>query len=216
MDTKKTEKEPILKRIIGNTWARIAGVVILVAIAVAGAIILKSINSSVYTDQADIEAPTIILSPTTPGTLQQIFVNVGDHVAANTPVAQVGNQITQAQVAGIITSTGDTIGQIANPGDPVVTMIDPTQLRAVAHLDEDKGLSDVQVGQHAVFTVDAFGSQTGVRDYLEPDLISATARYWSRYCAGRYAEAFEAIRDRAGGLPGHVAVATAATTGRIR
>jgi two-component system, NtrC family, response regulator HydG len=62
--------------------------------------------------------------------------------------------------------------------------------------------------------IDAFGSQTGVRDYLEPDLISATARYWSRYCAGRYAEAFEAIRDRAGGLPGHVAVATAATTGR--
>ncbi len=68
--------------------------------------------------------------------------------------------------------------------------------------------------------IDAFGSQTGVRDYLEPDLISATARYWSRYCAGRYAEAFEAIRDRAGGLPGHVAVATtsatAATTGRTR
>jgi two-component system response regulator HydG len=53
--------------------------------------------------------------------------------------------------------------------------------------------------------IDTFGSQTGVRDYLEPDLISSTARYWSRYCAGRYAEAFEAIRDRAGGLPGHSA-----------
>src|ERR1700760_3659146 len=64
--------------------------------------------------------------------------------------------------------------------------------------------------------IDAFGSQTGVRDSLEPDLSSAPARYWSRYCAGRYAEAFEAIRDRAGGLPGHVAVATAATTGRTR
>jgi two-component system response regulator HydG len=58
--------------------------------------------------------------------------------------------------------------------------------------------------------IDAFGSQTGVRDYLEPDLISATARYWSRYCAGRYAEPFEGIRDRAGGPSGYITAAGAA------
>ena len=46
--------------------------------------------------------------------------------------------------------------------------------------------------------IDAFGSQTGVRDYLEPGLITSTARYWSRYCGGSHAEPFEAIRDRAG------------------
>ena len=51
--------------------------------------------------------------------------------------------------------------------------------------------------------IDTFGSQTGVRDYLEPELISSTARYWSRYCAGRFAEPFEGIRDRAGGRAGH-------------
>jgi hypothetical protein len=58
--------------------------------------------------------------------------------------------------------------------------------------------------------IDTFGSQTGVRDYLEPDLISSTARYWSRYCAGQYAEPFEAIRDRAGGPPVRSGDATAA------
>jgi two-component system, NtrC family, response regulator HydG len=46
--------------------------------------------------------------------------------------------------------------------------------------------------------IDAFGSQTGVRDYLDPGLIASTARYWSRYCGGSHAEPFEAIRDRAG------------------
>ena len=46
-----------------------------------------------------------------------------------------------------------------------------------------------------------FGSQVGVRDYLEPDLIASTARYWSRYCLGSHAEPFEAIRDRAGSQP---------------
>jgi len=49
--------------------------------------------------------------------------------------------------------------------------------------------------------IDTFGSQVGVRDYLEPALITSTARYWSRYCGGSHAEPFEVIRDRAGGLP---------------
>jgi two-component system, NtrC family, response regulator HydG len=49
--------------------------------------------------------------------------------------------------------------------------------------------------------IGTFGSQA-VRDYLEPDLIAATARYWSRYCDGSHAEPFEAIRDRAAGLSG--------------
>jgi LmbE family N-acetylglucosaminyl deacetylase/CheY-like chemotaxis protein len=43
----------------------------------------------------------------------------------------------------------------------------------------------------------AFTSQFAIRDYLEPDLIVATARYWSRFCDGSHAEAFEGIRDRA-------------------
>jgi two-component system response regulator HydG len=49
--------------------------------------------------------------------------------------------------------------------------------------------------------IGAFGSQTGVRDYLAPDLITATARYWSRYGGGSHAEPFEAIRDRASAPP---------------
>jgi two-component system response regulator HydG len=46
--------------------------------------------------------------------------------------------------------------------------------------------------------IDMFGSQVGVRDYLEPDLIASTARYWSRFSSGSHAEPFEVIRDRVG------------------
>ena len=49
--------------------------------------------------------------------------------------------------------------------------------------------------------IETFGSQYTVRDYMEPDLIASTARYWSRYCAGNHAEPFETIRDRSGGPP---------------
>jgi two-component system, NtrC family, response regulator HydG len=51
--------------------------------------------------------------------------------------------------------------------------------------------------------IGAFASQAAVRPYLEPDLIEATARYWSRWGSGRFAEAFEVVRDHAGGpVPG--------------
>ncbi|SDP36985.1 N-acetylglucosaminyl deacetylase, LmbE family [Nakamurella panacisegetis] len=44
----------------------------------------------------------------------------------------------------------------------------------------------------------AFSSQASVRDYLEPDFVLATARYWSRFGGGRSAEPLEVIRDVAG------------------
>jgi LmbE family N-acetylglucosaminyl deacetylase len=45
--------------------------------------------------------------------------------------------------------------------------------------------------------IKAFGSQVAVRQYLEPDLIEATARYWSRFGTGRHAEPFEVVREEA-------------------
>jgi LmbE family N-acetylglucosaminyl deacetylase len=45
--------------------------------------------------------------------------------------------------------------------------------------------------------IDAFASQVEIRAYLERDLIESTARYWSRYCDGRYAEPFEVVREAA-------------------
>ncbi|HTT52395.1 MAG TPA: response regulator [Streptosporangiaceae bacterium] len=55
---------------------------------------------------------------------------------------------------------------------------------------------DGQLGEK-LRAIDAFGSQVEIRAYLEPDLISATARYWSRYCGARYAEPFEVVRESA-------------------
>ena len=48
--------------------------------------------------------------------------------------------------------------------------------------------------------IDAFGSQASIRDYMEPELITSTARYWARYGDGTHAEPFETARDR-GGIP---------------
>ena len=42
-----------------------------------------------------------------------------------------------------------------------------------------------------------FQSQSGLRDYLEPDFVLATARYWSRFGGGQNCEPLEVIRDTA-------------------
>ena len=50
--------------------------------------------------------------------------------------------------------------------------------------------------------IEVFGSQAGIRSYMDPELITSTARYWASYSAGAHAEPFETIRNIAGRRPG--------------
>ena len=65
--------------------------------------------------------------------------------------------------------------------------------------------------QRKLAAIGAFSSQVDIRAYLEPDMIQSTARYWSRFGACRYAEAFEVVREAAGvgGTPPDAAVTAA-------
>jgi multidrug resistance efflux pump len=149
-------------------------VAILVIVGVGGGGIYFYVASkTIYIDDSTITAPLINLSPVNSGILQAVYVNPGDEVTANEPVALVGTDVVKSTAAGEIVSTNTNIGQYVNVvtgGGTVATMIDPTQLRVVGNLDENKGLSDVQVGDQATFTVDAFGGKTykGVVDEVSP------------------------------------------------
>lgn len=146
----------------------------LIVVGVGAGILYWYVSSkTVYIDLSQIQAPLVNLSPANSGVLQAIYVNVGDRVAANQPVALVGNDVVEAQTAGEIVSVNNDIGAYMNTltgQGTVATMIDPTQLRVVGNLDENKGLAAIQVGDSATFTVDAFGSQVfkGVVDEVSP------------------------------------------------
>ena len=43
--------------------------------------------------------------------------------------------------------------------------------------------------------IDAYASQVAVRDYLDPELLRATARYWGRFSRSRFVEPLEVIRE---------------------
>jgi LmbE family N-acetylglucosaminyl deacetylase/ActR/RegA family two-component response regulator len=43
--------------------------------------------------------------------------------------------------------------------------------------------------------IQAYTSQVKIRDYLDEELLRATARYWSRFATARYVEPLEVVRD---------------------
>ena len=149
---------------------------IFIIVAIGGAILAYIVyeNRSVYIEKSDIEAPAISLSSTAPGTLNEMLVQAGDSVSANQVVARVGDQLIKTKIAGVVTKADSTVGQSYAAGQTVVAMIDPTQLHVVGHLDENKGLDRVRVGQYVTFTADAFGSKqyTGIVDEISPEARS--------------------------------------------
>jgi multidrug resistance efflux pump len=127
-------------------------------------------NNQISIDTASISAPLINLSPTLSGRLNAVYANEGDILPMNAPVALVGTEVVKTKAAGLIVQVNDTIGAQVTPGQPVVEMIDPSQLRVVGRIDETKGLAQIQIGDSVTFTVDAFGGESfiGVIDEIAP------------------------------------------------
>lgn len=164
------KEENSIKSLAKKVWL----LTILVSVVLVGGAsvfaFLKISSRQIYTDNAFVSAPSIDLAPQSSGIFENIYVHEGDLVNANTVVAQIGNELIKTKVAGVITVTKTNVGKLFNRGEAVVSMIDPTQLRVVGHVAEDKGLADIRIGQTAKFTVDAFGSKEyqGIVDEISP------------------------------------------------
>ncbi len=134
------------------------GLATLVCIIVA-AIYLIHEAQYIYTDTAEISAPLINLTPLAPGALKAVYIEQGDVLSSSQTVARVGDEMLQTRVSGLAVIVKQDLGANYNPGQAVVTMIQPSELHVIARLGEGKGLKDVYVGQDVIFTVDAFGSR---------------------------------------------------------
>jgi multidrug resistance efflux pump len=135
----------------------------LIIVVLVGAVIayfwVKSNNSKIFINQAAISAPEIDLTAPQGGTLEAVYVNEGDDVAANAIVARVHNALIKTNSAGRIITINGGIGRVVAQGETIAILINPSDLRVVGQVPENKGLTDIAAGQNAYFTVDAFGSQ---------------------------------------------------------
>jgi multidrug resistance efflux pump len=146
-------KKPLTQSIIG---------IVLMFIFLGMFIYWQSNHGTVFIENSEISGPIIGLSSATAGTLNALYVSEGDTVPANTPVALVGTDIIVSKQSGIITDAENNVGQFFSPGQTVVSMVHPEDLRVVGAIDENKGLNEIKPGQEATFTIDAFGSKTYV------------------------------------------------------
>ena len=182
MDTVDTEEKKEVqaqaapqKSILQNKWVRSAGAIALALIIAGGLLYVQMSKTQVSIDTSVISAPSITLSPSAAGKLQEVYVAEGQTIPANTPVALVGTELIKSKVAGTVTNIQNQVGTTFSPGQAIVTMVNPVQLRVVGTIDENKGLDRIQVGQPATFTVDAFGSKQyqGIVDEISPSANSA-------------------------------------------
>jgi len=149
-------------------------VIILTVAALAGGLAYWRLSQNrIYIEKGQVYSEKIILSPKNSGLLEEIYVNEGDQVAADTVVARVGNELIKTKVAGTIANVNNKIGNIITPGTAVVSMIDNSELRVVGRVEEDKGLQYLAVGQQTLFTVDAF---EGKKFFGTVDEISSVSR----------------------------------------
>ena len=126
----------------------------------AGGYYWYATNQRVYSDKAEIFAPLITLSPEQQSVLQKIMVKNGEQVSANQIVARLdGNEFIRAETDGMIVGINDQAGKLFSPSMPVVTMINPNDLRLIVHIAENKGLDSIRIGQKVIFTIDAFDSR---------------------------------------------------------
>lgn len=155
------KKQNLLER-LNITPAKLKkGLIIFFLVGLAiGGYYFYVISQRVYSDKADIYAPLITLSPEQPSVLQKVLVKNGDKVMANQAVAKLSNaSFVVAKQDGIVVNINDQVGKLFSPGESIITMINPDDLRLIIHVAENKGLDSVRVGQKVIFTVDAFGSK---------------------------------------------------------
>ena len=136
--------------------------------ALAGFLFWQAGKNTVLIENSNLEAPVINLTPSSPGVLNALYVKEGDRVEANSPVALVGSQIISTEVSGIVASAPFVLGSYFSPGQTVVSVVNVEEMKVVGQIDETKGLSSLNVGQRATFSVDAFPGKTyvGVLDSI--------------------------------------------------
>ncbi len=134
--------------------ASIVGALLIVAL-IGGSVYWYIVSQRISIENARVTAP---------------LIPEGQSIPAHIQVARVGDNVIFSETDGIIASAEQNIGKLYGPGEPVVTMVHPDDLRIIGRIDEDKGLTSLRAGQRAVFTIDAFGSKTftGTVDAIAP------------------------------------------------
>ncbi|MDE2030715.1 MAG: efflux RND transporter periplasmic adaptor subunit [Patescibacteria group bacterium] len=167
-EEKITKKESMFKKPIAKSIIGAATMFLLLG----GFLFWQANTGTIYIENSEVNAPLINISGSTAGTLNELYVKEGEKISADTPVAMVGTDTIYSKQSGLVVSAANKIGSYFTPGETIISIVHPEDMRIIGSIDENKGLDKIKVGQPATFTVDAFGNKTYVGIV---DSISQTA-----------------------------------------
>lgn len=154
-EEKNTKKENMFKKPIVQSITGIVSIFLILG----GFIFWQTNHGTLFIENSEISAPVINLSGSTAGTLNALYVNEGDIIAANTPVALIGTSTIVSKQSGVIIFVKNNIGEFFTPGETVVSMIHTEDMRLIGSIDENKGLEKIKHGEQVTFIVDAFSGK---------------------------------------------------------
>ncbi len=171
IEIEKSFEEKIKKaHILKTPWIRSA-IYFIIIFGVLGVFLFwQTERSKVSIDNSYLDAPIVNLTPTSPGTLNALYVKEGDRVQADSQIALVGSQIIYTKEGGIVSSAPLVLGSYYSPGQTVVSIVNDQKMRVIGKIEETKGLDSIKIGQRATFTVDTFPNNEyeGIVDEISP------------------------------------------------
>jgi multidrug resistance efflux pump len=143
---------------------------VLTLLIVGGSYYWATREGRIFIDDALVNASIITITPTTSGRLMEADAREGKYVKKGDILAVVGSESIRSTIDGLVIMASGQTGGSFSPQTTVAQLIDPSQMRIVGTIDENKGLSRIKVGQVASFTVDAFPGLTfwGLVDEISP------------------------------------------------
>ncbi len=157
-----------------KNFLRTLGVASLLTLIIGLYLLYLGSTSRVRIDKSLVQSPVITISPTTGGKVREIDVKEGQTVQSGDQLAVVGSETLRADTDGLIISASDLTGSTVTAQTQLIQMIRPVNIRVVGTIDEDKGLSDIRVGQVVSFTIDALPGHSywGYVDEISPSALS--------------------------------------------
>lgn len=146
------------------------GLAVLIILLIVGFFYVEKTHGRVSIEDSLVQAPISTISPSSSGTLTELDVYEGQQVKKGDKLAIVAGQTLYASTNGTIISAPNQVGSTVGATTQLIQVINPNDMRIAGTIDENKGLSDIRVGQVASFTVDALPGQTfwGYVDEISP------------------------------------------------
>lgn len=139
---------------------RVSIMSLLIILIFGGFLYWQTRRDRIFIDDSLINTTIIPVSPSSAGTLTELDAQEGKMVKKGDILAVVGGDAIRSQTDGLIVTTDDQVGGSVTSQTTLIQMVDPSQMRVVGTIDENKGLDLIHVGQVASFTVDAFPGKT--------------------------------------------------------